>query len=125
MNRFFISRIVITLVLVAAAAYGLHAINPSFRFSHLMGANGLMFLLSLVAWLLIRKSLYERPHAFVRGVNAAKLLKLMVCMGAIFTYALLNRESLYKPVLFVFFGIYVVYTAVETWITSSMAKHVK
>ncbi len=85
-------------------------------------ANIIMALLSLAAWAMLRKNVGERPQAFVRGVYGATMLRLFVCLIGITTYALMNRGHLYKPTLFVIFGIYIVYTAVETAVFSRTAK---
>jgi hypothetical protein len=90
-----------------------------------MGGNLIMLLLSVISFFIVRKSIRERPEAFVRGVYGATFLKLMVCMASIMIYALLNKKDIHKPTLFVLFGIYAVYTAVETWLLSRQAREVK
>jgi Ca2+/Na+ antiporter len=46
-------------------------------------------------------------------------------MASIMIYALLNKKDIHKPTLFILFGIYAVYTAVETWLLSRQAREVK
>jgi Na+/H+ antiporter NhaA len=55
-------------------------------------------------------------------VYSASFLKLMVCMIAILVYVLLNRAHLHKASVFILFGIYALYTIVETWILSKLAR---
>src|SRR6188768_349586 len=109
---------------IAGGAYLLHQSNPAFDFVALIGADAIMLLLSLAAWAMLRKNVAERPQAFIRGVYGATLLRLFVCLTAVLTYALMNREHLHKPTLFVMFGIYMAYTVIETVVFSRVAKKV-
>jgi len=70
----------------------------------------------------VNKQVDSRPQAFVRGVYSASFLKLMVCMVSILVYVLLNRTHIHKPSVFVLFGIYAVYTVVETWVLSKRVR---
>jgi len=99
--------------------------DPSYNFMALMGGNVLMLLLCIIAMLLVRKRIGQRAESFVRGVYSATFLKLMVCLAAILVYVMLNRETLHKPTLFVLFGVYAVYTGVETWMLSQLARRAK
>ena len=99
--------------------------DPSYNFMALMGGNVLMLLLCIIAMLLVRKRIGQRAESFVRGVYSATFLKLMVCLAAILVYVMLNRETLHKPTLFVLFGVYAVYTGVETWMLSQLARKAK
>lgn len=81
-----------------------------------------MALLTLFAFFMVSKSVSERPQAFVRGVYSATLLKLMVCMVGIVAYAVINKATLYKPTIFALFGIYIIYTIVETAVLSRSAR---
>lgn len=112
-------------IIVTGGAWFLSQKNPSFDFMTLMGGNVIMLVLTVVAWLITKKTLKERPQAFVRGVFSATLLKMFAVMGVVLVYALVNRAHLYKPLVFALFGIYVMYTGVETVIMSKTAKQVK
>ena len=107
---------------VAGAARLLWQSDPAYDFNALVAADVIMLLLSLAAWALLRKSVAERPQAFVRGVYGATMLRLFVCMIGILTYALMNRAHLHKPTLFVMFGIYMAYAIIETAVFSRIAK---
>jgi hypothetical protein len=109
--------LVLTAIFVAMKAYA-----PAYHFVALESANGIMALLSLTSYYLVRKQMDSRPEAFVRGVYSASFLKLMVCMIAILVYVLLNRAHLHKASVFILFGIYALYTIVETWILSKLAR---
>lgn len=96
--------------------------RPEFDLSALLAANGLMFVLSLLAWVMLRRNVGQRPQVFVRGVYGATMLRLFVCMIGILTYALIKKPNVHKPTLFVMFGIYAIYTIVETVAFSRQAR---
>jgi len=125
MTNRFIFIIIIVFAILTALFFTLNNMKPSFRLGALMGANALMALLSIATYYMVKKQIAERPQAFVRGVNAATFLKLMICGVSILAYALYNRSHIHKPTLFILFGIYTVYTAVETVLLMKMAKQVK
>lgn len=120
-NKFILS-IAVIFMLLSGAFFMLSNARPQFNFSVLMAGNGLMALLSLITYFLVKKQVDQRPQAFVRGVYSGTFLKMFVCIIAIVTYALLNKATLHKPTLFILFGIYAVYTAVETALLMNMAK---
>jgi Ca2+/Na+ antiporter len=104
--------------------YTIHQSNPLFSLTVLMGGNILMALLTLITYFIVKKQVDERPQAFVRGVYSGTFLKMMVCLIAIVIYAMLNRTTLHKPTLFVLFGIYAIYTVLETAVLMKLAKKV-
>jgi Ca2+/Na+ antiporter len=125
MKKGFISAILIVFVTLSALFFGLRQAAPDYSFSLLMGANVLMAVLSLIGHAIVMKQVHERPQAFVRGVYASSFLKLMVCMAGILIYVLVNRPNIHKPSLFMLFGIYAIYSVVETWLLSRMAREAK
>ncbi len=125
MTRYFVLITVVVFLLLTAVFYLLQLNMPEYRFTVLMTGNLVMALLTLLSYRIVRRQLNQRPEAFVRGVYGATLLKLMVCMFSILLYVLLNRANIHKPSLFILFGIYAVYTAIETWLLSKMAKEAK
>jgi hypothetical protein len=122
MKKQFIISIVIIFVLLSAIFFAMKVYAPDFQFIALETGNVIMASLSLITYLMVTKQVDNRPHAFVRGVYSASFLKLMVCMISILVYVLLNRAKIHKPSVFVLFGIYVVYTIMETWILSRTVK---
>jgi hypothetical protein len=109
-------------VLLTVLFFTMHTYAPAYHFVALETANGIMALLSITAYFIVRKQMNSSPGAFVRGVSGASFLKLMVCMISILVYVLLNRKHIHKPSVFVLFGIYAVYTIVETWLLSKLAR---
>jgi hypothetical protein len=125
MNKRFTGTLLLVLLLISAASFTLWRSDPRFSFPVLMVANGLMFLLSLITFSMVQKTFRERPQAFVRGILSGTLIRLFACVFAVLIYALLNRQHLYKPELFVLLGIYALYSIVENTVLSRMAKGTK
>lgn len=123
-NTYFISIVIVCLIL-AACIYGIEQQWPAFSFNVLMTGNVLMAILSFLSFVIVRKQMHDRPQAFVRGVYSATFLKLMVCMAALLIYVLIDRKNIHKPSLFVLFGIYAAYTAVETIFLQHVAREPK
>jgi len=122
MKKQFIIVIVIIFVVLTALFYALKTYQPEFRFGTLEAANLIMALLSLISYLMVNKQLESRPQAFIRGVSGASFMKLMVCMVSILVYVLMNRTHIHKPSVFMLFGIYAVYTIVETLFLQKLAR---
>lgn len=120
-NKFTLSIFVVFIVLTVAF-FALNHAMPQFGIGALMFGNGLMALLSIITYFIIKKQVDQRPQAFVRGVYSGTFLKMFVCIIAIVSYSLVNKATLHKPTLFVLFGIYLVYTAIETALLMKMAK---
>lgn len=122
MKKQLIISIVTIFLLLSAIFFAMKTYAPEFHFVALEGGNVIMAALSLITFLMVTRQVDNRPHAFVRGVYSASFLKLMVCMISILVYVLLNRAKIHKPTVFVLFGIYVVYTIMETLILSRAVK---
>jgi hypothetical protein len=112
----------IVFVLLSAIFFALRMYAPEFHFADLEIGNVVMAGLSLMSYFIVKKQMDGRPQAFVRGVYSASFLKLMVCMVSILVYVLLNRAHIHKPSVFVLFGIYIVYTIMETWLLSKLVR---
>jgi hypothetical protein len=122
MKKGFIAAVLLVFIVLSAVFFYMRTAAPQYQFPALMGANIVMLILALLSFLLVTRQMDKKPEAFVRGVYASSLLKLMVCMFSVLIYALLNRHNLHKPTLFVMFGIYAVYSATETTLLSKMAR---
>lgn len=113
---------VLILAVVSAVLVAIARSHPAYDLTALLIANGVMFILSFAAWAMLRRNVGERPQVFVRGVYGATMLRLFVCLVGIMTYALMKRPAVHKPTLFVMFGIYAIYTIVETAAFSKQAR---
>jgi len=126
MSKRFPVVIAILVVLVGATIVMLGSFEPKFHVNALHIANIIMAIISLGAYTLLNKPTAEgKPHAFVRGVYSASLLRLMVCMVGVVVYVVLNRSGIHKQSVFAMFGIYAVYTATETILLSKTARTAK
>ncbi len=117
--------IMICFILLQAVFYLLHQSYPDYSLPTLSVGNGIMAGLCLITFYMVKKQTDRRPEAFVRAVYGATLLKLMVCLTAILVFVLLNRSNLHKPTLFILFGIYAVYTGMETGLLSRQVRKTK
>ena len=122
MKKSFIISIAIVFVALTLVFVFLVKVKPEFDLLALEAGNVLMLLLAMFSYLMVGRQLNGRPQAFVSGVYSATFLKILVCMFTILIYVVLNRKSLYVPIVFVFFGTYLVYSVVETIFLQRMAK---
>jgi hypothetical protein len=83
-------------------------------------ANLILFLITIAGFLLQQFALRSaNPQVFIRSVYGTMMLKLFICMIAVFGYAFVLKEHLNKPALFTAMGFYVLYTVIEV---SAMMK---
>jgi hypothetical protein len=122
MKKYFLIILLTVYILLTAGFYMLSIYAPAFDFNALVVGNTIMALLSLLAYLMVRRNLEKRPQAFVRGVMGSSFLKLMVCMVAVLAYVMMNKEHIHKPTIFVLFGIYAIYTVIETSLLSKLVR---
>lgn len=122
MKKYFFLFLILIFIILGTIFYLLKQNNPEYRLNVLMTGNLIMFLLSAFTFYNVRKSIKERPQAFVRSVYGSTFLKLIVCIFSILIYALLNREHIHKPSLLMLFGIYAVYTGVEAVVLSKLVR---
>lgn len=125
MKKYFVLIVVILFLVLSGIFYALGLYAQNYRLSVLMTGNAVMALLTILSFYLVTREFNNKPAGFVRGVYASSLLKLFVCIIAIMSYVLINKPNVHKPSLFVLFGIYAVYSIVETWLLSKLAKETK
>lgn len=86
-------------------------------------ANTILFILSMVAlWIQSRNLHSSNPYAFIRGVFSATLVKMLLIIGALFVFLLVDEGGVNKPALFVSMAIYVVYTSLEVYQLMKMVR---
>lgn len=123
MRKFYLPIIAVLCTVLFAVIFYWCNLHPEYDMQALMVANGLLAVLSIVSFFMLKKKAKEeRPQAFVNGVYGATLLRLMVCMGSIFIYLYMNKGHLHKPSIFAMMGLYIVYTFVETITASKEMK---
>lgn len=125
MRKKFTIAISAILIILSLIFFWLKNNYPDFNFIVLMSGNVIMAVLSFVSFYLVTTQIKKKPDAFVRGVYSSSFLKLFVCIISILTYAILNKDSVHKPSLFILFGIYAAYSIAETWMLSKMAREIK
>ncbi|HEU0112557.1 MAG TPA: hypothetical protein VFQ73_16900 [Flavisolibacter sp.] len=85
--------------------------------------NLILFVITLVSFTLGQRGLKNpNPHAFVRSVYSSMMLKLFLCIIAVFIYVSLNRTSYNQPALFTCMGLYLVYSFMEVSILMKLLK---
>lgn len=87
------------------------------KINFLLVVNIMLFLMSVVNYMRIRKMDASNPHAMVRSVMLGTLLKMVVFAGAALIYATQKIEPVGVSTLIISMGIYLVYTWLETrWV---------
>ncbi len=80
----------------------------------LMIGNMLLFLVSLLTFLITYRSLKSNnPNAFVRAMYGGFIIKFFVVAIAAFAYIITTKKNVNKPALFSCMGMYIIYTFFE------------
>lgn len=80
----------------------------------LLLGNLVLFIITILSFIMATKDLYTKnPHAVVRSVYGAIMIKLFLCVIAAFIYIAIYQKELNKPAFFTLMGLYLVYTFVE------------
>lgn len=78
------------------------------------GGNVLLFVVALISSMMHHRALKsENPHAFVRSVMSATVLKLFSIAGAVLVYVYITGPAKNVPGILIGMGLYVVYSIVE------------
>lgn len=125
MKKTFLASILMLFIVLSAVFYWLNTLSLGYNYTVLMTGNVVMAALSLITFFIVTKQISSNPNAFVRGVYASSFLKLFICVIAIVLYAILNKPNVHKPSLFALFGVYAVYSAIETIMLSKLARGIK
>lgn len=124
MRRNFIVTIIMLFVIISAILILVKTLAPSFLIGTMLGGNAVLAILSITSYLLVKRKISAKPQAFVQAVMSGSLLKLFACMIGLVTYILINKPHVHKPSIFILMAVYAIYTAVETWLLSLMAREV-
>ena len=115
--------IVAAALLLAALVYFLHDQNPAFDILSLMIGNVALALISLFSFYIISKGIRNKNNnAFIRAKYTGTLVKFFTCIGLLLLYIFLHHKTVHKPSLFLFLGMYIVYSALEAVPLSRLAK---
>jgi ATP/ADP translocase len=81
----------------------------------LLGGNLLLVLVSVVAYLLMRKAVKSNnPQAFVRAIYGSFMLRFFLVAIVAFIYIMVAKSGVNKPALIACAGLYIIYTGIET-----------
>ena len=123
MKRSFVISIIVAALLLCALVYFLYHQNPDFDFVPLLIGNVALALISLFSFFTISKGLQsENNSAFIRAKYTGTLVKFFACLALLLIYIFLHHQKVHKPSLFLFLGMYVVYSALEAIPLSRLAK---
>ncbi|HJW17501.1 MAG TPA: hypothetical protein VJ499_10295 [Flavisolibacter sp.] len=85
--------------------------------------NLMLLLITLVSFFLAQKGLKNpNPHAFVRSVYSGMMIKLFLCVIAVFIYVSLYKTTYNKPALFTCMALYLVYSFMEVSILMKLLR---
>jgi hypothetical protein len=88
--------------------------NKGIDQSVLIAGNLLLFLVSLITFLITYRSLKAKnPNVFVRAMYGGFIIKFFVVAIAAFIYIMMTKKNVNKTALFICMGLYVLYTFFE------------
>lgn len=109
----FVKSVVITTVIMVIIGMIFYSLAPAEYYSPAFPFLLAFFMLaSIVVYYFMLKSIEKRPARFVNTFMLTTMAKLFIYLGAMITYALLNREEAMSFIV-TFFIMYIVYTIVE------------
>ena len=112
-------------VLMAAGAWGLCAAYPGFSLKSLLIGEGILLVIFLLSVVVVTRKMAARPGQFVTGVTGATFLKMLLVIGLVLMYVTVLRSYFHKPTVFVWMGMYLVFSIVEAAVLSARARQAK
>ncbi len=89
----------------------------------LMIANSLFFIVSIIVYMMQKKAMRNsNPNVFVRSVMGGTMIKMGVCVVAVFIYALAFKSSFSKMSVFAAMILYLIYLFVEVKLATKLNK---
>lgn len=86
-------------------------------------ANSLFLILSLITFFIQQKALQNsNPNVFIRSVMGGMMIKMFVCIIAIFIYWLLMKDKFSKGTVFAAMMLYLIYLAVEVRLVTKLNR---
>lgn len=93
--------------------------------SVLIIANLLFFSITLVAFFMQQKALKNsNPNVFVRSVMGGMMIKMAICIVAVFVYAFAFKESFNKRTILAAMFLYLIYLAAEVLVATKLNKQI-
>jgi hypothetical protein len=76
--------------------------------------NLILFIVTLLSlYFLIKGFLHNNVQVFFRSVYAALMIKMFFCAAAVIIYALIAKQTINKPALYICIALYFVYSFIE------------
>lgn len=89
----------------------------------LMIANLLFFAITLISYFMQQKALKNsNPNVFVRSVMGGMMIKMAICIVAVFVYAFVFKESFNKRTIFAAMFLYLIYLVAEVLVATKLNK---
>lgn len=117
----------ILLILAGAGIYFYSRTNEMIDFIPLLIGNIALYLISMLSYSLISKSLKsENPNALMQAKMTGTMLKFFSVITLVLAYVFIfDRELKHKPNVYTFVGLYVVYMLIESVFLSNLARKKK
>lgn len=115
--------IVMVCLILSGLIYYVYTQNASYDMPSLIIGNISLALVSLLSFNIIKRGIRSGDaNAFVRSKMTGTLLKFFICIAILMIYIFAHDRKVDKPTLFIFLGMYVVYSAIEAIPLSKMAR---
>lgn len=123
MQHKFVISVITVCLLLCGLIYYLYTQNPAFDMPSLIIGNITLALVSLLSFNIIKRGIRSgNANAFVRAKMTGTMLKFFICIAILLIYIFVNDRKIDKPSLFLFLGMYVVYSAIEAVPLSKLAS---
>ncbi len=89
--------------------------------SVILGANILFLLISIFSFFIQTRGMHHsNPHVFVRSVMTGMMLKMLLCVAAVFIYVYASGQGFNKKGVFISLFLYLFYLGAEVKILMNM-----
>jgi len=113
--RSFFLLMAVAFLLITGISYGLYQQGWVPDFKLLLAGNLILALIAVANFFIItRAAKNDNPNVLVRAKTAGAMLKFFVAIGALLLYIFINNRVINKPTIFIFLGMYLIYTIIET-----------
>ncbi len=92
----------------------------------LHAGNAILLLIGILSVFIQVKGLNNsNPHAFIRSVTSGMMIKMIICVIAVFSYVYFSGSDYNKRSIFILLFMYLVYLAVEVSALMKLNKNSK
>ncbi|MFT3845062.1 MAG: hypothetical protein QM725_08420 [Lacibacter sp.] len=92
----------------------------------IMVGNMILFVTSIASlYFHIKGFLHKNIQVFFRSVYGSLMIKMLVCAGAVVIYAMLAKDQVNKPAVFICMALYIVYSFIEVKMIFRLLKQKK